>query len=193
MQLLLSSWKRSLLPGICGILAGSLYRLNVFHIRKAKVVSNLTFRNFCFFNFNFLMETWGVLVDFHLCIDWMWFRLQQWLLCFLYKPIDEWSWAGVCYNKFPTFRAVVSYAYVNLFSCLCTLCCILWGWYNYLCLQSLVSFEKSKHRGKKHVRFWTSTFLGSISAFPPLFYQIIRCHTSHLSWHVIVRNEKLAC
>nr|KJB78468.1 hypothetical protein B456_013G001400 [Gossypium raimondii] len=39
LQLLLSSWKRSLLPGICGILAGSLYRLNVFRIRKAKVES----------------------------------------------------------------------------------------------------------------------------------------------------------
>ncbi|XP_050245250.1 rhomboid-like protein 20 [Quercus robur] len=36
LQLLLSSWKRSILPGICGILAGSLYRLNVFRIRKAK-------------------------------------------------------------------------------------------------------------------------------------------------------------
>ncbi|KAL3028401.1 hypothetical protein AAZX31_03G110300 [Glycine max] len=36
LQLLLSSWKRSILPGMCGILAGSLYRLNVFYIRKAK-------------------------------------------------------------------------------------------------------------------------------------------------------------
>ncbi|KAJ6304260.1 hypothetical protein OIU77_018016 [Salix suchowensis] len=36
LQLLLSSWKRSILPGICGILAGSLYRLNLFGIRKAK-------------------------------------------------------------------------------------------------------------------------------------------------------------
>uniref|UniRef100_A0A3N7G214 UBA domain-containing protein n=1 Tax=Populus trichocarpa TaxID=3694 RepID=A0A3N7G214_POPTR len=36
LQLLLSSWKRSILPGICGILAGSLYRLNIFGIRKAK-------------------------------------------------------------------------------------------------------------------------------------------------------------
>ncbi|XP_044505583.1 rhomboid-like protein 20 [Mangifera indica] len=36
LQLLLSSWKRSLLPGICGILAGSMYRLNIFRIRKAK-------------------------------------------------------------------------------------------------------------------------------------------------------------
>lgn len=36
LQLLLSSWKRSLVPGICGILAGSLYRLNVFGIRKIK-------------------------------------------------------------------------------------------------------------------------------------------------------------
>ncbi|XP_065856571.1 rhomboid-like protein 20 [Euphorbia lathyris] len=35
-QLLLSSWKRSILPGMCGILAGSLYRLNLFGIRKAK-------------------------------------------------------------------------------------------------------------------------------------------------------------
>ncbi|KAJ6408355.1 hypothetical protein OIU84_011633 [Salix udensis] len=34
--LLLSSWKRSILPGICGILAGSLYRLSLFGIRKAK-------------------------------------------------------------------------------------------------------------------------------------------------------------
>uniref|UniRef100_A0A2P2MWB4 Peptidase S54 rhomboid domain-containing protein n=1 Tax=Rhizophora mucronata TaxID=61149 RepID=A0A2P2MWB4_RHIMU len=37
LQLFLSSWKRSILPGICGILAGSLYRLNLFGIRKAKV------------------------------------------------------------------------------------------------------------------------------------------------------------
>ncbi|KAF5750296.1 Ubiquitin-associated (UBA) protein isoform 1 [Tripterygium wilfordii] len=36
LQLLLSAWKRSILPGICGILAGSLYRLNIFRIRKAK-------------------------------------------------------------------------------------------------------------------------------------------------------------
>ncbi|KAG9146212.1 hypothetical protein Leryth_007923 [Lithospermum erythrorhizon] len=36
LQLLFSSWKRSLLPGICGILAGSLYRLNLFRIRRAK-------------------------------------------------------------------------------------------------------------------------------------------------------------
>ncbi|KAA3454191.1 ubiquitin-associated domain-containing protein 2-like isoform X1 [Gossypium australe] len=42
LQLLLSSWKRSLLPGICGILAGSLYRLNVFRIRKAKFPEFIT-------------------------------------------------------------------------------------------------------------------------------------------------------
>ncbi|KAA8517287.1 hypothetical protein F0562_017580 [Nyssa sinensis] len=36
LQLLLSSWKRSILLGICGILAGSIYRLNVFRIRRAK-------------------------------------------------------------------------------------------------------------------------------------------------------------
>ncbi|KAL6525633.1 Rhomboid-like protein 20 [Orobanche hederae] len=35
-QLFLSSWKRSMLPGICGILAGSLYRLNVFRVRRMK-------------------------------------------------------------------------------------------------------------------------------------------------------------
>ncbi|KAK3006699.1 hypothetical protein RJ639_017715 [Escallonia herrerae] len=35
-QLLLSSWKRSILPGICGIVAGSLYRLNIFCIRRMK-------------------------------------------------------------------------------------------------------------------------------------------------------------
>ncbi|KAI4381559.1 hypothetical protein MLD38_007620 [Melastoma candidum] len=36
LQLLLSSWRRSVIPGICGLLAGSLYRLNVLYIRKAK-------------------------------------------------------------------------------------------------------------------------------------------------------------
>ncbi|XP_011620740.1 rhomboid-like protein 20 isoform X2 [Amborella trichopoda] len=36
LQLLLSSWKRSLLPGICGVLAGISYRLNVFGIRRIK-------------------------------------------------------------------------------------------------------------------------------------------------------------
>ncbi|KAH6779605.1 Ubiquitin-associated protein [Perilla frutescens var. hirtella] len=36
LQLFLSSWKRSMLPGICGILAGSLYRLNVFRVRRMK-------------------------------------------------------------------------------------------------------------------------------------------------------------
>ncbi|ONM31300.1 Rhomboid-like protein 20 [Zea mays] len=35
-QLLLSSWKRSLIPGIFGLVAGSLYRLNVLGIRKMK-------------------------------------------------------------------------------------------------------------------------------------------------------------
>uniref|UniRef100_A0A803LT13 UBA domain-containing protein n=1 Tax=Chenopodium quinoa TaxID=63459 RepID=A0A803LT13_CHEQI len=37
LQLLLSSWKRSILPGICGIIAGSLYRMNIFYIRRAKL------------------------------------------------------------------------------------------------------------------------------------------------------------
>lgn len=36
LQLLLSSWKRSLIPGLCGILAGSLYRINVLRIRRLK-------------------------------------------------------------------------------------------------------------------------------------------------------------
>ncbi|XVE60964.1 hypothetical protein DITRI_Ditri06bG0003000 [Diplodiscus trichospermus] len=45
LQLLLSSWKRSLLPGICGILAGSLYRLNLFRIRWAKFPEFIT--SFC--------------------------------------------------------------------------------------------------------------------------------------------------
>lgn len=40
LQLLFSSWKRSFLPGVCGILAGSLYRLNLFGIRRAKVFFN---------------------------------------------------------------------------------------------------------------------------------------------------------
>ncbi|KAI9160006.1 hypothetical protein LWI28_004180 [Acer negundo] len=42
LQLFLSSWKRSILPGLCGILAGSLYRLNVFRIRKAKFPEYIT-------------------------------------------------------------------------------------------------------------------------------------------------------
>ncbi|KAK3159914.1 hypothetical protein QOZ80_1BG0052700 [Eleusine coracana subsp. coracana] len=37
LQLLLSSWKRSLIPGVFGLVAGSLYRLNVFGIRKMKL------------------------------------------------------------------------------------------------------------------------------------------------------------
>ncbi|KAL0926237.1 hypothetical protein M5K25_002451 [Dendrobium thyrsiflorum] len=36
LQLFLSSWKRSLVPTICGLLSGSLYRLNVFGIRRFK-------------------------------------------------------------------------------------------------------------------------------------------------------------
>ncbi|CAL2271489.1 unnamed protein product [Prunus armeniaca] len=40
LQLLLSSWKRSILPGVFGILCGSLYHLNVFHIRKAKITED---------------------------------------------------------------------------------------------------------------------------------------------------------
>ncbi|KAF6175277.1 hypothetical protein GIB67_000598 [Kingdonia uniflora] len=36
LQLLMSSWKRSFVPGLCGILAGSLYRFNVFGIRRLK-------------------------------------------------------------------------------------------------------------------------------------------------------------
>ncbi|XP_022974301.1 rhomboid-like protein 20 [Cucurbita maxima] len=49
LQLLLSSWRRSILPGICGILAGSLYRLNVIGIRKAKFPEFISsfFSRFC--------------------------------------------------------------------------------------------------------------------------------------------------
>ncbi|KAL2464586.1 Ubiquitin-associated (UBA) protein [Forsythia ovata] len=36
LQLLLSSWKRSMLPGICGVLVGFLYHSNIFHIRRLK-------------------------------------------------------------------------------------------------------------------------------------------------------------
>uniref|UniRef100_A0A7C9EEJ8 Peptidase S54 rhomboid domain-containing protein n=1 Tax=Opuntia streptacantha TaxID=393608 RepID=A0A7C9EEJ8_OPUST len=36
LQLLLVSWKRSILPGICGLIAGSLYCMNMFYIRRAK-------------------------------------------------------------------------------------------------------------------------------------------------------------
>ncbi|KAL9427840.1 hypothetical protein AB3S75_029927 [Citrus x aurantiifolia] len=40
--LLISSLNRSLLPGMCGILAGSLYRPNFFRIRKAKFPEFIT-------------------------------------------------------------------------------------------------------------------------------------------------------
>ncbi|TVU01326.1 hypothetical protein EJB05_53234, partial [Eragrostis curvula] len=43
LQLLLSSWKRSLIPGVFGLVAGSLYRLNVFGIRKMKNQSSTGF------------------------------------------------------------------------------------------------------------------------------------------------------
>ncbi|KAK4744728.1 hypothetical protein SAY87_011040 [Trapa incisa] len=36
LQLLLSSWRRSIIPGICGIVASTMYRLNDFYIRKFK-------------------------------------------------------------------------------------------------------------------------------------------------------------
>eukprot|EP00249_Psilotum_nudum_P011746 c23356_g1_i1 orf=299-1189(+) len=48
-QLLLSAWKRSLIPGICGILAGLAYRMNVLGIRRMKfpaVVASATTRLF---------------------------------------------------------------------------------------------------------------------------------------------------
>ncbi|KAM7269042.1 hypothetical protein ACFE04_024539 [Oxalis oulophora] len=35
-RLILSSWRRSIVPGICGLIAGSLYRLNIFGIQKMK-------------------------------------------------------------------------------------------------------------------------------------------------------------
>ncbi|KAH9310168.1 hypothetical protein KI387_038079, partial [Taxus chinensis] len=37
LQLLLSSWKRSFIPGICGMLAGLLYRMNIFRIQRIKL------------------------------------------------------------------------------------------------------------------------------------------------------------
>ncbi|OAE21162.1 hypothetical protein AXG93_872s1310 [Marchantia polymorpha subsp. ruderalis] len=41
LQLLLSSWKRSLIPGICGILAGFTYRSNVLRLRRMKFPDSL--------------------------------------------------------------------------------------------------------------------------------------------------------
>ncbi|KAG0603678.1 hypothetical protein M758_10G112900 [Ceratodon purpureus] len=41
LQLLLSSWKRSLIPGICGLLAGFLYKSNILGIRKVKFPEGL--------------------------------------------------------------------------------------------------------------------------------------------------------
>ncbi|KAG0467400.1 hypothetical protein HPP92_018368 [Vanilla planifolia] len=42
LQLLFSSWKSSMVPGICGLLAGSLYRLNLLGIRKVKFPQSIT-------------------------------------------------------------------------------------------------------------------------------------------------------
>ncbi|KAK1291843.1 hypothetical protein QJS10_CPB17g01674 [Acorus calamus] len=36
LQLLLSAWERSFIPGICGILAGSMYHMNLLGIRRMK-------------------------------------------------------------------------------------------------------------------------------------------------------------
>ncbi|EFJ37178.1 hypothetical protein SELMODRAFT_140411 [Selaginella moellendorffii] len=36
LQLLLSSWRQSLIPGLCGVLAGFTYRSNIFGIRRLK-------------------------------------------------------------------------------------------------------------------------------------------------------------
>lgn len=41
LQLLLSAWKRSFIPGICGLLAGAAYRMNVFGIRRVKFPEGL--------------------------------------------------------------------------------------------------------------------------------------------------------
>lgn len=42
LQLLFSSWKRSIIPGLCGIIAGCLYRLNFFRIRRVKFPEFIT-------------------------------------------------------------------------------------------------------------------------------------------------------
>ncbi|KAG0610681.1 hypothetical protein M758_7G083600 [Ceratodon purpureus] len=41
LQLLLSSWKRSLIPGVCGLLAGFLYKSNILGIKKLKFPETL--------------------------------------------------------------------------------------------------------------------------------------------------------
>ncbi|CAM6021996.1 unnamed protein product [Sphagnum balticum] len=41
LQLLLSSWKRSLVPGICGVIAGFIYKSNVLGIRRVKFPEQL--------------------------------------------------------------------------------------------------------------------------------------------------------
>ncbi|KAH9317867.1 hypothetical protein KI387_019636, partial [Taxus chinensis] len=44
LQLLLSSWKRTFIPGLCGIAAGLSYRLNVFGVRRIKFPEQLACR-----------------------------------------------------------------------------------------------------------------------------------------------------
>ncbi|XP_048138778.1 rhomboid-like protein 20 isoform X2 [Rhodamnia argentea] len=94
LQLLFSSWRRSFLPGICGILAGSLYRLNVFRIRKAK---------------DFL---WEVHVLHQLGMSWGVFQLlrvtsETLLRCLplqshrrnLLQPLFQWASTGILLDK----------------------------------------------------------------------------------------------
>nr|CAB3474568.1 unnamed protein product [Digitaria exilis] len=47
LQLLLSSGRRSVVPGVSGILAGLLYRLNTFGIRRLKVLLSRSFLKYC--------------------------------------------------------------------------------------------------------------------------------------------------
>lgn len=42
LQLLLSSWKRSFIPGFCGVLAGILYRMNIIRIQRIKLPKLVT-------------------------------------------------------------------------------------------------------------------------------------------------------
>eukprot|EP01018_Ginkgo_biloba_P000796 Gb_24078 [translate_table: standard] len=42
LQLLLSSWKKSFIPGVCGVLAGMLYRMNVLGIQRIKFPKSVT-------------------------------------------------------------------------------------------------------------------------------------------------------
>jgi hypothetical protein len=84
-QLLLSSWKRSFVPGICGLIAGSLYRLNVLGIRRMKVIRAL-------FSFYTSIIQCRLVTSFYM----QWTVIENWPLSFLLSFLLGWFFLSSC-------------------------------------------------------------------------------------------------